>query len=697
MKGIVLHRNLFGCSARLSMVLAFLFVVSAGATHDRHLGEIDSLNRYAATHSAPAQLLPALTRLSDLHIQTPAEVPLLQRRLKLALGIDSVPAVYSALDELVRYYYNLGMHDSLVYWAQKIDSIARLRDEYPDVLFDARGRSCQDLVWSGNFEIAMNDAMELYELANSTGSTYGLVRASEALGHIYQAMRRDSSAVASFGEGLRLLETIGGDLDIQIRLTSYQAESALRTNQWEQADSILSRYKYYIDLQAVRNLNNNELYDTGREYLLLYSLLTDFYLKKGDLELADETLRTAKPYLNDLFTQDDYAGSIYHAVEARYYKQAGNNLRALEVLDRLLESERVLEDLELKAEILVELDRKKEALDVYQEVYDYRATRNDETFLRQMTQLQLLHEEHSRERQQRELALTTERMMQKQHQLLLLIILATLLLVTIYVLYRYYYKVKRLNKELMDDKQRLLNSRLKLIEATEKADEASRMKSAFLANMSHEIRTPMNAIVGFSELLADPGVTSDEKKQFASVIRNNTDLMLNLLNDVLDLTRMETGDMQFKLVSCRLSDCCRRALDSIGHHVRAGVELTFTPAPDDIVLHTDPLRLQQLLINLLSNSVKFTERGEINLSFTPEADGRQVRIIVTDTGCGIPADKQKDIFQRFERLDDYKPGVGLGLSICAVIAERLGGTLFVDPDYTSGARLVFIHPVDTVE
>lgn len=697
MKRTTLHRTLFLRFLLPMVVLAFLCAVTAGAGNDRHLTQIDSLNRYVATHSAPRDLLPALARLSAFHVQTPAEVPLLKQRFSLALSIDSIPAVYTALDELVRYYYNLGMHDSLTFWAQKIDSIARERNEYPDVLFDARGRSCQDLMWGGNFEMAMNDAMQLYELANSTGSTYGLVRASEALGQIYQAMRRDSSAVASFGEGLRLLESIGGNLDTQIRLTSYQVESALRTDQWEQADSILARYRHYISLQDERNRKYDELYDTGREYLLFYSFRTEFYLKKEQLDKARRTLNLAKPYLDDLLTADDYAGRIYLAVKAHYYKQAGDNLRALEVLDKLLEQEQVLEDMQLKAQILEELDRKKEALEVYDAIHEYITARNDETFLRQMTQLQLLHEQHSREMQQRELNATARRMQQKQRQLLLLIFLASLLLVAIYVLYIYYRKVYRLNRELESDKNLLLHSRLKLIEATEKADQASRMKSAFLANMSHEIRTPMNAIVGFSELLAEPGITSEEKKEFASVIRNNTDLMLNLLNDVLDLTRMETGDMQFKLVPSSLADCCCRALDSIRRHVPDGVELTFTPGLDDIELHTDPLRLQQLLINLLSNSVKFTERGEINLSFTSEADGRQIRIVVTDTGCGIPAGKQKDIFRRFERLDDYKPGVGLGLSICALLAERLGGTIFVDPGYTSGARLVFIHPAGTAD
>lgn len=141
-------------------------------------------------------------------------------------------------------------------------------------------------------------------------------------------------------------------------------------------------------------------------------------------------------------------------------------------------------------------------------------------------------------------------------------------------------------------------------------------------------------------------------------------------------------------------DCCQKALDSTRHRIPQGVELTFTPAPESITLYTDTLRLQQLLINLLGNAAKFTMKGEINLSYALIDEGEQVKIAVTDTGYGIPLEKQADIFKRFEKLDDYKPGAGLGLSICSLIAEHLGGSICIDSTYTNGARFVFIHPCE---
>ena len=226
--------------------------------------------------------------------------------------------------------------------------------------------------------------------------------------------------------------------------------------------------------------------------------------------------------------------------------------------------------------------------------------------------------------------------------------------------------------------------------ARDKAEESNKLKSAFLANMSHEIRTPLNAIVGFSSLLVEPSTDAKEREEYSSIIRNNTDLMLNLVNDVLDLSRMETGDLHFNIKDYPLLECCQMALESVRYRMPDGVKLTFSPAGEPIVVHVDNLRLQQLLTNLLTNAAKFTEKGEINLSFQLAPDREKVCIAVTDTGAGIPLEKQAAVFNRFEKLDDYKPGAGLGLSICLLIAERLNGSLSIDSSYTDGARFVLI-------
>lgn len=243
---------------------------------------------------------------------------------------------------------------------------------------------------------------------------------------------------------------------------------------------------------------------------------------------------------------------------------------------------------------------------------------------------------------------------------------------------------------LQKEREALIETTRKLRVAKEEAEESSRMKAAFVANISHEIRTPLNAIVGFSGLLED--ADEEERKEFIHIINNSSDLLLNLVSDVLDLSRLDSTNFKLTLADCNIYDCCRKVQESIQPRIQSGVDLTLTFSDKDFVMKTDGLRVQQLLLNLLSNAAKFTEQGEINLDYRVDREGKRVVFSVTDTGSGIPPEKQESIFNRFEKIDEFKQGTGLGLPICRVIADRLNGTLTLDATYTRGARFIFVHP-----
>lgn len=661
-------------------------------------GELDSLKEVLAVSRKPAERIPALTRLAMLYMQLPEEIPYLVQLYQEARQVDSIPAVYNSLRHLSRFYYNLyGRRDSILYWGGLIDSIAKSRGEYPNELFDVQCYSCQDLLWSKDYEMALNEAMEIYQTASRMKHTYGMVRCSESLGLIYQAIRRDSDAIVAFQEGLDLIKglDVPNKVETELRVTSYQAECALRLNRIGQVDTILANYKRFIDEQAKLNKMAGNRVPVGREYWLLYTFYADMYVRARQPEKAKAALDKASAHFGDTQVEGDYAEKAYLSAWAHYYRLIGNIPLALQHLDELLLLERLPEELQMKAEMLEEQGRLYEALDLYEEMLSLTSRRNDETFLRQIGQLQTLHELHDKNTQMRELEISNQRMAQKQTQLFFSLSVAFVLLLTLYILFVYYRRTRRLQQELVHEKDSLLASEEKLLQAKERAEEASRMKSAFLANMSHEIRTPLNAIVGFSGLLSEPSTSPEERAEYTAIIHNNTELLLNLVNDVLDLSRMETGDMHFKLDRYELGECCQRALDSVRHRIPEGVKLTFSPPPESVVVCTDRLRLQQLLTNLLTNAAKFTVEGEINLAYRVLPDAGRVEIAVRDTGCGIPPEKQADVFKRFEKLDDYKPGAGLGLSICRIIAERLGGAVSIDPAYTAGARFVFIHPYET--
>ena len=250
----------------------------------------------------------------------------------------------------------------------------------------------------------------------------------------------------------------------------------------------------------------------------------------------------------------------------------------------------------------------------------------------------------------------------------------------------FYFRTKRLK----DDLQR---SEVDLREAKDRAEESNRLKSAFLANMSHEIRTPLNAIVGFSDVLTAEGSSDEDRKGYSEIIKSNSDLLLRLINDILDLSRLDADRVRMTKEPCDVVQLCRLVLTSVDFSRKSNNKFVFTSKHEDFVINTDVQRLQQVIINLLSNSAKFKQDGVITLDFSVDEGRKLAFFSVTDTGCGIPKEKQKLVFERFEKLDEYAQGTGLGLSICKLTVEKWGGEIWVDPDYIEGARFVFSMPV----
>lgn len=228
-----------------------------------------------------------------------------------------------------------------------------------------------------------------------------------------------------------------------------------------------------------------------------------------------------------------------------------------------------------------------------------------------------------------------------------------------------------------------------LVKARDKAEASDRLKSAFLANMSHEIRTPLNAIVGFSSLLTSTE-SAAEKELYNSLIGHNNKLLLNLINDVIDLSKIESGYLELRPDWVNLTELLDESVAEYVHQVPSGVELlTNYPAHDSLV-ELDRLRIKQILSNFLSNALKNTTTGHVEVFY--EVDHQSVRIGVKDTGRGIPQNMLEKIFERFEKLDSFAQGAGLGLSICKLIVEKMNGRVLVDSQLGIGTTFVIELP-----
>lgn len=251
----------------------------------------------------------------------------------------------------------------------------------------------------------------------------------------------------------------------------------------------------------------------------------------------------------------------------------------------------------------------------------------------------------------------------------------------------YYFRTKRLKDE-------LLKSEKDLRVAKDRAEESNRLKSAFLANMSHEIRTPLNSIVGFSDVLAMGDSTEDEQQSYYQIIKTNSDLLLRLINDILDLSRLEANRVTLTWEECDVVQLCSQVVASVSFSRQSSDnQFLFSTSFETFRMVTDVQRMQQVIINLLSNADKFTKGGKITLDFSVNEEKQMAIFSVTDTGCGIPKEKQGLVFERFEKLNEYAQGTGLGLSICKLIVHKWKGDIWIDSEYTGGARFMFSHPL----
>jgi signal transduction histidine kinase len=250
-------------------------------------------------------------------------------------------------------------------------------------------------------------------------------------------------------------------------------------------------------------------------------------------------------------------------------------------------------------------------------------------------------------------------------------------------------------KQLLAEKEIISGTMADLKRAEMQANNANKMKTMFLQNMSHEIRTPLNSIIGFSQLIAESGKEMSQKDAatYVDMVSKNSVLLQTLISDVLDIARMEAGELKFNYTDFSANDVCEDSIQIVIRNVLPGVKLVFNRHENEVNVHSDLQRVQQVILNYLTNACKFTKSGSIVLDYKEDIAAGRIKFSVTDTGIGIPADKMDDVFNRFEKLNKFSQGTGLGLHICNLIAKGLHGTAAIDKSYKGGSRFIFDIPM----
>lgn len=564
-------------------------------------------------------------------------------------------------------YDSLAPMDSVIVWGQQISPILE-KDNKMELSFSIRQLVVYLYSLRGDIGNAIDEARKMYEKAETIKYDFGMALSSAAIGDAYFCSNMPEEAIASYKEAIRHPAASPENNYYKEMTILKLIQTLILKERTQEAE------KYRKMLSESKSIHSNQT-------LQFLTLATDvsYYIQKNELPNAHNCLLQAEQiYLSD---KQPYYSTTYNYMQGRYNAAIGKHTLALQYYDNILTDIRqkmqsiiYLQIAYIKANLLIEMDHKKEAARLYEEISMITDSVIAPSYAHRINNLRASYEENR---------MKVENKAEFNRIFLGGIVIGIIVLgVMIYLVIH----IVKQNKKIAESKIRMEQSRLN-------AENAMQSKSLFLSNMSHEIRTPLSALSGFSSLLTEQALDEETRRQCGDIIQQNSDLLLKLINDVIDLSNLEIGNMKFNFNYYDAIAICNNVIDTVNKVKQTQAELRFNTSLPSLKLYTDDSRLQQLLINLLINATKFTPQGNITLEVQQESEDFAL-FSVTDTGCGIPLEKQSSIFNRFEKLNEGAQGTGLGLSICQLIIERIGGKIWIDPNYTTGCRFYFTHPIN---
>ena len=523
-------------------------------------------------------------------------------------------------------------------------------------------------LFRGEIRMAIAQSDQMYSKARALAYPFGNALALNAMGEVYSYTGRLREAGAAYEESLRLLDGMDGE-DVHIRMLLVELiDYNLRIRNVNGASRYLARLNLYPEDRL-----------SPLELVIRHISNASCQLFKGDLKAASHHLAQIGQLEAQLIPE---IRQYLLIIDARYLVATGEHEAALTAYNDFLQTEYARinhniykEALLEKADLLVKMGNKEEAYGQYGKVFSYIKTSFEKNYPKEIDRLCTRF-------QADQLAYQNERDRIVSMRFYLAGIIVSVLFL-IFLLVLGWKKIFRLK-----------HSQMRQEAMKEKAVQAIQRKNMFLSNMSHEVRTPLNAIVGFSAVLTDEDESFDDesRREFSEIIKVNSFQLLKLINDILDFSDFENDNITFNIRTHDAVKLCNEVVETVMASRKLEVEMRFDTDLSVLMLDTDDARLRQVLINLLVNATKFTEQGSIVLELKM-ADADTALFSVTDTGCGIPPEKQHLIFERFEKLNDFVQGSGLGLSICQLIVKYMNGKLWVDSGYTRGARFCFTHPL----
>ena len=649
----------------LQLVLGTVFAQTVDSTH------IKNMHAYYKKHfSDPTDpiVLTASDTLLDMAIRCNDTV-----MSKIALGA-----------KLDYYYYGQGENrtDSVIAGVNRLKRFARSVGNAELYYWAWAARLVNYYIIQGEYNIALLEAEKMLQEAKKEGKQESIAECYYALANVYAAkglMKKSQEFMLKEIDIFENTDVVRYNISCQY---SDAAKIYIDLGEEEKAPELLKKA-----LKAVKSP-----YHEVTANLVYVSL----YLAQGDTVAARQALEKCRQMYADEPSLKRHIHYLYD-VEIDYDWKVGNFQRALNVLDeRETELKRknnlatLMQLRKTKADILWDTNRKEEAAGLYRDFLleqKKEKERNEEVATGEfatMLNLQQLTAEKGRLEK-----ISQEKQLQNT-RIILFSVIGILCVVIVFL-----WQQRKLNAKLeksrdkLDEKNRILiEAKEELRKAKEVAEQSNWLKTMFIQNMSHEIRTPLNSIVGFSGVLVDMLDDKEDIGQYVALIESNSKLLLKLVGDILDISILDS-EVEIKHNAVDVNACCQASIDAAGTLFSPDTKLVFKPACDELIINSNYNYIVQVLDNLLSNASKFTHEGSVTLAYEVKKETNQLIFTVTDTGIGIPIDEQEHVFERFVKLDNFSQGAGLGLSICRIVAERLGGFLIIDREYTQGTRFIF--------
>ena len=592
-------------------------------------------------------------------------------------------------DKTLDYYYLYRNLTNFFYYQSKVDSLKKYTPIFKDLCLKVNDeyyyyRSwdllCEMMLFSNELKEEVAEHQKMYEDALKRKSDIGMAYSTSRIGMSYATRSEYAKAQPYLRQSLELFEkrkswneyiTISSNYIIILKGLEKEKE-ALCT--FHRLDSLADSF-----------LASDDITPHAARILMIKDMASEIYQQPEDTAILKKYLKQIEevyakvPNLSPIYrynSKENYAKLrnnlteiiAYQDSAAQYYLEKNNMInlsRMYKGLAKSLYKARKFEKAYLMLDKYISLDDS-----IHREEFQEQLSELSTRF--NINKLELEAQKAS--------------MRARNLQYYYACALIGILLVTLIVGIKFYLHKLRSNRLLQQQADELL-------QANERVQQAQLMKTAFIQNMNHEVRTPLNAIVGFSECLTQMQLSSEDTQEICSTIKENSDKLLKIIGDMISIANIDSGDNTLNLQPVSLDKCCSQLIDEMREGIKCDIKLYYTPQSNDLTVITDESIVHQILSNLLHNAIKFTNQGEIELSYRTDEKRGKLFLLVRDTGSGIDESLKEKIFERFYKIDSFVPGSGLGLSLCRVLAERLSGEVYLDCSYKQGSLFVFVQPL----